>query len=240
MQLVEMKKKTRALKNKASAMRCREKKRRQMEDLQQTVDGLHDKVRHLERENRQLRGALGAATTAANMAGNTDAHAGYMPQAANSGKSCDLSSLVPPSTFGGGDADQDRDPIRHNAASSGPHCSSAASSNAPETPFSHHVLPYPHHPTASHQRPRPHAHQQHAQRSEPGVSGKSGFAGGGGSGGCLARGHGQSCGASVSASGGVVAADTNSDSRQHPASRSRLAEGAEHLLRLIMSGQRGR
>ena len=58
MQLVALKKQTRALKNKASAMRCREKKRRKMEDLEQLVEQLSTKLRHVQQENERLQAAL--------------------------------------------------------------------------------------------------------------------------------------------------------------------------------------
>lgn len=57
--LAELKKEKRALKNKASAMRCREKKRRRMESLEKTVEELNIKLARLEEENRALRLATG-------------------------------------------------------------------------------------------------------------------------------------------------------------------------------------
>lgn len=63
--LTELKKEKRALKNKASAMRCREKKRRRMEDLEKTVAELNKKLLRLEQENKQLRAAASGSTTVA-------------------------------------------------------------------------------------------------------------------------------------------------------------------------------
>ena len=60
--LTELKKEKRALKNKASAMRCREKKRRRMEDLEKTVAELNKKLLRLEQENKQLRAAAAGNT----------------------------------------------------------------------------------------------------------------------------------------------------------------------------------